>query len=275
MTLPQLHFSHANSYPAGTYRKLFGLLEQHYQVQALDMHGHDPRYPVSAGWTELAQELIADLERRYTAPVILVGHSLGGMLSLLAAHQRPDLVRCVVLLDSPVVAGWRAWFVRLARNTRIGERYSPARLSSRRRKVWPDAQAAYEHFAAKHMFSIWAPQVLRDYIASGLAPHPDGVQLRFTREIESEVYRSLPHHIGALVRKGFPVPIGFIGGIDSVESRQAGLAATRKLVGRFFRQVPGGHLFPMEAPELTAQVVHEMISDLLGHRAGQRQPIFA
>ena len=26
MTLPQLHFAHANSYPAGTYRKLFGLL---------------------------------------------------------------------------------------------------------------------------------------------------------------------------------------------------------------------------------------------------------
>jgi len=270
MTLPQLHFAHANSYPAGTYRKLFGLLGEHYQVQALDMHGHDPRYPVSTGWPQLAQELIADLERRYTAPVILVGHSLGGMLSLLAAHQRPDLVRCVVLLDSPVVAGWRAWFVRLARNTSIGERYSPARFSSRRRKVWPDAQAAYEHFAAKQMFAIWAPQVLRDYIASGLAPHPDGVQLRFTREIESEVYRSLPHHIGSLVRKGFPVPIGFIGGLDSVESRQAGLAATRKLVGRFFRQVPGGHLFPMEAPELAAQAIHAMISDLLGHRGGLR-----
>jgi hypothetical protein len=39
MTLPQLH-AHANSYPAGTYRKLFGLLGRHYAVQALDMHAH-------------------------------------------------------------------------------------------------------------------------------------------------------------------------------------------------------------------------------------------
>ena len=263
MTLPQLHFAHANSYPAGTYRKLFGLLGQHYTVQALDMHAHDPDYPVSTGWPELVREYIDDLERRYNAPVILVGHSLGGMLSVMVAKQRPDLVRCVVLLDSPLVAGWRALLVRLARNTALGERFSPSRFSARRRKLWPDAQAAYEHFAAKDMFAIWAPQVLRDYIDSGLAPHPQGVQLRFTREVETQVYRSLPHHIGGLVKDGLPVPIGFIGGTESVECRQAGLTATRKLVGKFFRQVPGGHLFPMENPELTAQVVQEMITSLL------------
>lgn len=227
------------------------------------MHAHDPDYPVSTGWPELVREYIDDLERRYSAPVILVGHSLGGMLSVMVAKQRPDLVRCVVLLDSPVVAGWRALLVRLARNTALGERFSPSRFSARRRKQWPDAQAAYAHFAAKDMFAIWAPQVLRDYMDSGLVPHPDGVQLRFTREVETDVYRSLPHHIGGLVKDGFPVPIGFIGGTESVECRQAGLKATRKLVGKFFRQVPGGHLFPMENPELTAQVVREMITSLL------------
>ncbi|CDG82834.1 alpha/beta fold hydrolase [Janthinobacterium agaricidamnosum] len=263
MTRPQLHFAHANSYPAGTYRQFFDLLGEHYRIQALDMHGHDPRYPVSTGWHELVQELIADLEQRYTEPVIMVGHSLGGMLSLMLAKARPDLVRCVVLLDAPVVAGWRAWFVRLARGTRWGESLSPARFSAKRRKLWPDAQAAYRHFAGKDLFAAWAPQVLRDYIANGLAPHPDGVQLRFTREIETQVYLGLPHHIGALVRDGLPVPIGFIGGSESVECRQAGLTATRKLVGRFFRQVPGGHLFPMESPRVAANEVHKMISALL------------
>lgn len=266
MTKPQLHFAHANSYPAGTYRQLFALLDRHYRVQALDMHGHDPSYPVTTGWPELVEEYIADLQKRYTAPVILVGHSLGGMLSLLVAKARPDLVRCVVLLDSPVVAGWRAFFIRLARRTKWGERFSPSRFSRRRRKLWPDAQAAYDHFAAKEMFAIWAPDVLRDYIDSGMAPHPDGVQLRFTREIETQIYQGLPHHIGALVRRGFPVPVGFIGGSDSVECRQAGLGATRRLVGRFFRQVPGGHLFPMESPEVTAREIHKMISALLTGR---------
>lgn len=263
MDKPQLHFAHANSYPAGTYRQFFEHLSRDFSVQALDMHGHNPRYPVHKGWAQLVEELIAELQARYTAPVILVGHSLGGMLCLMAAQAKPELVRCVVMLDAPVVAGWRAMLLRVFRKTALAARLSPARLSLRRRNHWPDAAAAYRHFAAKPLFAAWAPDVLRDYVNSGLAARADGVQLRFTREIETAVYRSLPHHIGSLVKGGYPVPIGFIGGADSVESRQAGLAPTRKLVGRFFRQLPGGHLFPMESPALAAQATGEMIAALL------------
>ena len=263
MTKPQLHFAHANSYPAGTYRQYFEHLGQDFAIQSLAMHAHDPAYPVRDGWQALKHELIAQLTQRYTGPVILVGHSLGGMLCLMAAQARPDLVRCVVLLDSPVVGGWRAFLWRLLKNSSHADRMSPARLSARRRNVWPDAEAAYRHFAAKHMFAIWAPGVLRDYIDCGLMPHPDGVQLRFTRENETAVYRSLPHHLGALVKNDYPVPIGFIGGGESVECRMAGMDATRRLVGRHFRQIPGGHLFPMESPALAAQATREMIASLL------------
>ena len=94
-------------------------------------------------------------------------------------------------------------------------------------------------------------------------PHPDGVQLRFSREVETAIYRSLPHHLGELVQPPFPVPIGFVGGTDSVELRQAGLDATRRLVGSHFKQIEGGHLFPMESPELAAQLTREMIAELL------------
>lgn len=263
MNKPKLHFSHANSYPAGTYRLLFELLGQHYDMQALDMHAHNPAYPVQTGWPNQVRELIDELEARYTEPVILLGHSLGGMLSVMVAAMRPDLVRCVVMLDSPVVAGWRAMLLRVMRHWPGADRVSPARFSARRRNVWPDPAAAYRHFAGKDIFAAWAPGVLQDYIAAGLKPHPDGVQLRFTRENETAVYRSLPHHIGGLLKKGLQVPAGFIGGSESAENRQAGLAATRRLVGANFRIVPGGHLFPMESPELTAKVTHDMISQLL------------
>ena len=263
MAKPKLHFAHANSYPAGVYRQLFGLLGEHYDIQALDMHAHNPAYPVRTGWPHQVQELIDELTARYTEPVILVGHSLGGMLSLMVAAQRPDLVRCVVMLDSPVVAGWRALLLQLLRRSTLAKRFSPARFSEKRRNVWPDAAAAYQHFASKELFAAWAPGVLGDYIQTGLKPHPDGVQLRFTRENETQVYRALPHHIGRMVAKGLRVPAGFIGGDASAENRQAGLDATRRLVGRNFRIIPGGHLFPMESPELTASVTHEMIVQLL------------
>jgi pimeloyl-ACP methyl ester carboxylesterase len=227
---PQIHFAHANSYPAGTYRKLFDLLGEHYNIGALDMHAHNPAYPVRTGWPHLVRELADELEKRYTEPVILLGHSLGGMLSVMTAAKRPDLVRCVVMLDSPVVAGWRALVLRVMRKMPIADRFSPARFSARRRNVWPDAEAAYQHFASKDLFAAWAPGVLRDYIDAGLKPHPDGVQLRFTRENETAVYRSLPHHVGKLVGQGLQVPAGFIGGTESEENRMAGLEATHRLV---------------------------------------------
>ena len=262
MNKPILHFAHANSFPAGTYRVFFDALRKHYEVRALELHAHNPKYPVRNGWRALRQELIDELVAQYSAPVILVGHSMGGMLSLMAAKARPDLVRCVVLLDSPVVAGWRALLVRVAKKTGLDKKFPPSVLSERRRNTWPDAQTAYQHFASKKAFAAWSPQVLHDYVASGMAPHPQGMTLRFTREAETAVYRSLPHHIGGLVRGAFPVPVGFVGGDDSVECRQAGMAATRRLVGPHFRKIPGGHLFPMESPALAASALHEMIQSL-------------
>ena len=263
MTKQILHFVHANSFPAGTYRVFFEHLQQHYEVQALAMHAHNPQYPVRDGWHDLARELIDDLAARYDRPVILAGHSMGGMLSLMVAKARPDLVRCVVLLDAPVVAGWRAMLLRIAKALGADEKFSPAQFSRRRRTLWPDAEAAYQHYAAKEMFAIWPTAVLRDYVDHGILPHPQGVTLRFTRETETAVYRSLPHHVGALVRRSFPTPVGFIGGADSVECRQAGMAATQRLVGRHLKLVPGGHLFPMEAPARAATALHEMIQSLL------------
>jgi pimeloyl-ACP methyl ester carboxylesterase len=263
MSLPILHFVHGNSFPAGAYRVFLDCLRRHYDVQALAMHAHNPRYPVRNGWHALMLELIDELTSRYDKPVILAGHSMGGMLSLMVAKARPDLVRCVVLLDSPVVAGWRAFLLRMAKLMRIDKPFSPARFSEKRRHVWPDTEAAYKHYASKNMFAVWPSEVLRDYVEHGLAPHPQGVTLRFTREIETAVYRSLPHHIGAMVQRSFAVPVGFISGTDSVECRRAGLTATRRLVGKHFRQIPGGHLFPLESPAIAAKAVHETLQSLL------------
>ncbi|AVS85565.1 alpha/beta hydrolase, partial [Paracidovorax avenae] len=111
-TLLPLVFSHANSFPAGTYRVLFAQLrERGFDVQAVDRFGHDPHYPVTSNWPALVQQL-ADFARgqadRAGGPVFLVGHSLGGFLSVMAAARHPELARGVVMVDSPLIGGWRA-----------------------------------------------------------------------------------------------------------------------------------------------------------------------
>lgn len=263
MSKPIVHFCHGNSFPAGSYRQMFNALESHYQLSALEMHGHNPDYPVTQDWPLLVQELIDTLESRYQEPVILLGHSLGGILSLMATYQRPDLVRCVVMIDSPVVTGWRSVFLKVFSTLGLLEKYSPAQFSIKRRTLWRDRDEAFEHFATKDKFAIWPPEVLRDYIDAGMEEHPAGVSLKFNRDIESAIYVTLPRNLGKIARRGLKVPIGFVGGTESVECRQGGLDAVRKLCGEHFVQMKGGHLLPMEIPEKTAQACHQMIQNLL------------
>jgi pimeloyl-ACP methyl ester carboxylesterase len=275
MNKPLLHFTHGNSYPSGSYGRLLEELGRDFDVRTTDMLGHDRRYPVDDNWHALIDELIAQLER-YDQPPILVGHSLGGAVGMLAAWRRPELARCVVMLDSPVVAGWRAHVWRIAKALGLGRKLSPGGVAERRRKVWPSREAAHEHFISKPIFQAWAPGALDDYLTHGLEPHREGVQLRFDREVEAAIYSTLPHDMGRILRAPFPVPVGFVAGRRSEELRQAGLAATRKLVGDNFVTIEGTHLYPMESPDLTARLTREMIVRLLAQSPKEdRSKLFA
>nr|MCU0942566.1 lysophospholipase [Hydrogenophaga sp.] len=168
-------FSHANSFPAGTYQLLFrSLRARGHTVRAVERFGHDPRYPVTSNWPHLVQQLADFAEpeiQRAGEPAWLVGHSLGGFLSLMAAARHPSLgghgVHGVVLIDSPVLGGWRARTLELIKRTQLVGAVSPGRVSRQRRDRWPDADAALAHFQHKRAFARWDPQCLRDYIAHG------------------------------------------------------------------------------------------------------------
>jgi pimeloyl-ACP methyl ester carboxylesterase len=267
-----LIFSHANGFPADTYRRLFDIwTAAGWRVLAPDKFGHDPAYPVVSNWRPTRNELIGFIERARHGgdgvdggPVYLVGHSLGGYLSLLAACRRPDLVAGVVMLDSPVLSGWRAHTMRAIKATRLIRRVSPSQVSRRRRNHWPSAEALHGHFASKHSFARWDPQVLDDYLRAGFETAPEGgLRLRFQREVESALYETVPHHLGALLRVHPPrCPVGFLAGTQSWELRRLGTQATRRLVHERWCWIDGTHLFPMERPRETAAAVLDLLTPM-------------
>ena len=256
-------FSHANGFGAGTYEKLFQVWRQAgFQVLAVDRFGHDPAYPVSSNWPRLRDQLIDTVRSQAPGQAVhLVGHSLGGYVSLLAACRQPALAASLTLVDSPAVAGWRAHSLQVMKAGGLFQRFSPGRISSRRRWQWPSSQAALAHFQAKAAFAAWDTAVLRDYIDSGTEPDPQaaaegGVRLRFSREVETHIYNTLPHNMGAVLKRHPPkCPISYIGGTRSTEGRQVGMAFTRLLVRDRVQWIEGSHLFPMEQPQQTAEAV--------------------
>jgi pimeloyl-ACP methyl ester carboxylesterase len=265
-------FSHANGFPAGTYRLIFEAWRAAgVAVHAIEKYGHDPRFPVTSNWPHLRAQLIDFIEREVGGPAFLVGHSLGGYLSLMAASRRPDLASGLVMLDSPLLSGWKARAVQVAKAAGIGERFSPGHVSKRRRQQWDSADAAFEHFAAKPAFARWAPGMLRDYIASGTEPHGTLRRLSFQRDVETAIYNTLPHHLTRVLR-AHPLrcPAAFVRGTDSQEIRQVGLRATERLVHGHILAIEGSHLFPLERPAETAATVLQLIDSMRSGAAPTR-----
>jgi pimeloyl-ACP methyl ester carboxylesterase len=261
-----LIFSHANGFPASTYAKLFGLLEDTFDIQAIEKYGHNPQLPVTNNWPNLVDELLTLLHatsaQEGQTKTLLVGHSLGGFLSVIAAHKAPHLVRGVILLDSPLIAGWRAQALRVGKALGLPMYLSPAKLSKTRRMQWDSVDAAYAHFVSKQVFARWDKDMLHAYALHGTLDDGHGKRtLAFDREVETKIYCSLPDHIGSLVRAPFPVPLAFVGGSMSAEVKQVGMAATQHASQGKVSWVAGSHLFPMERPEETAKAIRHFAND--------------
>jgi pimeloyl-ACP methyl ester carboxylesterase len=254
-------FSHGNGFPAGTYRLLFEAWRAAgYRVEAIERYGHDAAFPVTSNWPHLRDQLIQFIEGLQVGPVCLVGHSLGGMLSLLAASRRPDLARGLVMLDSPIVTGWRAHSVQVMKRSGLMRRVSPGRVSQRRRHLWPDRESVYHNFKPKAVFARWDDRVLRDYVQSGFEERDGQVHLRFSREVETLIYNTLPHHLGGLMHKHPPrCPVGFVAGTQSAEMRQGGMGGAHALAGQRFVKFEGTHLYAMERPDDTAALVLDLL----------------
>jgi pimeloyl-ACP methyl ester carboxylesterase len=260
-------FSHANSFPASTYKVLFeNLRKRGYTVKAVEKFGHDPLYPVSDNWPHVVQQLLdfaKPLVEKAGEPVWLVGHSLGGFLSLMAAARQPELVKGVVLIDSPILGGWRSKALGLAKTTQLVGSISPGAVSRRRRNSWPSVEAAFAHFRHKRAFAKWDAQMLLDYVTYGTVEHDGKRVLAFDRDIETQLYNTLPDNLDRLLaRHPVKCPVTFIGGSDSAEMKQVGMGMTEQVTKGRTMMLDGSHLFPMEKPLATAAAIEAALRNM-------------
>jgi pimeloyl-ACP methyl ester carboxylesterase len=79
-------------------------LTTEWHVYAPDLRGHGRSDRASGHYrlSDYAGDVSALLEREIGAPALVYGHALGALVALVVAAQRPDLVRAVIVGDSPL-----------------------------------------------------------------------------------------------------------------------------------------------------------------------------
>ena len=261
MNKPIIHFAHANGFPAKTYSKLFSYLADEFEINYLELHAHNPKFPINDGWTRLRDELREELEKRYTKPIIGIGHSLGGILHFLVAIENPELYKAIVLLDAPVISRLSSFGLKLLKKTNLLNRLALPRSTKFRRAFWQSKEEAFQHFRKKEKFADFDEDVLRDYVEHGTVEDETGVKLLFAPKTESKIYLTIPDNLPSH-RGKLKVPAAYIGGTDSNEGRFARLDYMRKRFPFDFRSVEGTHLFPLEKPQQTAETIKEIVCRL-------------
>ncbi len=264
---PLAHFAHATGFCAGVYTPLAERLRPQLRVMGMDDRGHGKtQAPADPKKIKTWDIFADDLERFFEhlgEPVIALGHSQGGVASLLVAVRRPDLVRALVLIDPTILPfSWMApWF--LAKKTGLAKFVPIAYRAARRRRIWPDRETLMAAYGSKLPFRVWKDGFLEAYVADGTKETNKGmVELRCDPIWESRVFAACSHDVWRYIPR-LQQPTLVLYGADSD-------TFLPPAVNRFKAKVPSAtfqrfektsHFVPMERPDKTADAILTFLKD--------------
>ncbi|CUU58991.1 alpha/beta hydrolase [Frankia sp. CcI49] len=101
---PAIVLVHGGAAHAGWWDHIAPLIPAEYRVLALDLSGHgDSGRREEYSLSTWASEVIAVIDHAgITSPPIVIGHSMGGWVTITTAAEYPDRVAGIVVIDSPV-----------------------------------------------------------------------------------------------------------------------------------------------------------------------------
>lgn len=270
MSKTLINFVHANGFPAGSYQTLFNYLPEQYQVISHEKYGHDEKYPVENNWQHLVDELInfvkQQLETHQQEQVVSVGHSFGGVIAFIAACQQPKLFKGLIMLDPPVVTGGTALAMKFIKKTRLIDKFSPAGKAKTRRTDWPLGTDIAKLFSRRKLFKNFDKRCLEDYINHGIIERNEQLELVFSALVEADIFRNLTENLSSY-KNQLKVPAYLIYADETDVCPHSFFKKFVKLNKNMaLGTTSGGHMFPLEQPEKTAQLITNIIEKQ--YRAG-------
>ncbi|WP_430462606.1 alpha/beta fold hydrolase [Thalassolituus sp. LLYu03] len=227
-------------------------------------HGLSPQpHHDMPDWVAMARRVGDALaENAGGKPVVGIGHSMGGVLTMLLASERPELFSRIILLDPVLFSPEVLLFQRLARKSGLWKRSALVKAVAARRRNWPDASQMKDELAKKSLYRRWQPQALEHFVEGGSRGATEGgVELSCNPHWEASIFGSYPRGLWKAVHS-IRVPVDILVATESygfiaraARKAQKGNANVR------WQTVEGGHCFPMEQPELCADLINALLNN--------------
>lgn len=201
---PLVHISHSIGFCAGVYTPLAERLNTHFHVIGLDSRGHGrTKAPAELekfqSWYIFYNDL-GNFFRGLDQPLIAIGHSMGGTISMVSVVRRPELIRALVVIEPGIMPP--SWVSRIDQLQKSGLPGSMPAVSktAKRRKEWPSREALRASVSEKDLFRSWKQEFLDAYVEHIAEEADDGsVRLRCDPEWEARCIATAPTDIWGYV----------------------------------------------------------------------------
>ena len=264
-----LHFLHANGYPPECYQPLFEHLQKQYHVFGMKLRPlwDDAKMDDLQDWHPLSEDLLRFLADREPVPVIGVGHSIGGIVTLRAALRDPKKFRALILLDPVLFVPSFLVLWNFVCGIGLGDKLYPLiSIARKRRREFDDRETVFRGYRNRSIFKNVNDKNLWRYIEGITKPKSGGgFELVYTPEWEAHIYQSGLRDFD--LWRGLPnleVPTLFIRGAetDTFLEKAAKLVKRRNPKIQIKTIQNATHILPLEHPQEVAEIINKFSQNL-------------
>jgi len=270
---PVVLLHHANGMCGALWALVARHLSRTHTVFAIDARGHGDsqqlRVPDDYDWNffvsdllQVAQQILSETGQ---SQLLGVGSSFGGIVTAAAAAEQPDLFTQVVMFDPPIhqEKALLDFLGMDSTNIPVSERDGLVAQTLKRRSQWPTRAAARAAWQDKPLFASWQPLAFDLYLSEGMAQQQDGqVALKCQPQVEAHIFKST----GSLLVQDYAprvqVPVYLVHAALGFFSAEWLQRVAQMFPRGQFSQMQGGHMLPLEVPELVAGFVQTQVAGL-------------
>jgi pimeloyl-ACP methyl ester carboxylesterase len=263
---PGIHFLSGNGFCGGVYWPFLRELTAQHDLVTQDIEGHgesDPT-PRFSGVSRLTQRIHDVLDRLpLPSPLIGMGHSFGGALTLRQAVMQPSRFSAIVLLD-PIMLPTRLW---LGVKALSAINRNPMSVSTlRRRASWESAEAAFQRLNDRGIYKGWTEAAMRSFVDHATQDVPATAEsaaaraLRCPPSLEASIFANPLYAWRDLKRVQVPVLLVYGEASYPFFSQTVSRVRAMRPDVQLLPQ-PGGHCFMQERPQATAEAIAGFLAE--------------